>query len=97
MFFVIVLALVVTYYWNSLIGIAGAAAWSILASVFVPSIAIGHNWRRATGAGAVAAAFVGIFTSIWFQVANYNPGGFFGATLAILLAIATLIIVSLLT
>lgn len=96
-FFVIVLALVVTYYWNSLIGIAGAAAWSILASVFVPSIAIGLNWRRATGAGAVAAAFVGIFTSIWFQVANYNPGGFFGATLAILLAIATLIIVSLLT
>ncbi|PWI57888.1 sodium:solute symporter [Sulfoacidibacillus thermotolerans] len=96
-FVVIVLALVVTYFWNSLIGIAGAAAWSTLASVFVPCIAIGLNWKRATGKGAVAGATVGVVTSIWFTVANYNPGGFFGSTLAIVLAVIAFVLVSLVT
>lgn len=96
-FAVIVLALIITYFWNDLIGIAGTAAWSTLASVFVPCIAIGLNWRRATGKGAVAGAAVGVVTSIWFTVANYNPGGFFGSTLAIVLAVVAFVLVSLVT
>ncbi|MDA8336704.1 MAG: sodium/proline symporter [Peptococcaceae bacterium] len=96
-FILIIVALVVTYYWKTLIGFAGSAAWSTLASVFLPLVSIGLNWRRATSYGAVAGAAVGIFTSLYFTVANYNPSGFFGSSLAIVLSVAVFIVVSLVT
>jgi len=93
----ILVALVVTYFWKTLIGFAGSAAWSTLASVFLPLISIGLNWRRATSYGAIAGAATGIFTSLYFTVAGVNPGGFQGTSLAIVLSVLVFVVVSLLT
>lgn len=93
----IIVALVVTYFWNTLIGFAGSAAWSTLACVFLPLVSIGLNWRRATSYGAIAGGVVGIFTSLYLTVTNLNPGGFFGSSLAIVLSVVVFILVSLVT
>ncbi|KLU60616.1 sodium/panthothenate symporter [Peptococcaceae bacterium CEB3] len=86
-----------TYFWKTLIGFAGSAAWATLAAVFLPLVSIGLNWRRANSYGAVAGAAVGIFTSLYFTVANINPGSFFGSSLSVILSVVVFVVVSLLT
>ncbi len=96
-FLLIGIALWVTYARSSLIGIAGTEAWGLLAAVFLPSVAIGLNWRRGTGWGVLASGFIGIVGGTWVTIANWNPGGFFGIAVVMAASLVGYVVVSLIT
>ncbi len=90
-------AAVVTYFNHTLIGIAGAAAFGLLAAVFLPTVSIGLNWRRGTSAGVVASGVIGVVGGIWATVTGWNPGGVFGIAIVILASLIGYVVVSLIT
>lgn len=71
----------------------------VMLSVFVTPILAGLYWKRATRAGAVAATIVGFVTSVGFACVNkfFLPMPFHFSILSFLLAVLTMIVVSLVT
>ncbi|AEJ40185.1 Na+/solute symporter [Sulfobacillus acidophilus TPY] len=96
-FLLLAIALLVTYWRSSLIGIAGTEAWGLLAAVFLPAVAIGLNWRRGTGWGVVVSGLIAIVGGTLVTVTNWNPGGFFGIAVIIAASIMAYWIISLVT
>jgi len=96
-FLLLALALLVTYWRSSLIGIAGTEAWGLLAAVFLPAVAIGLNWRRGTGWGVIGSGLIAIVGGTAVTVTNWNPGGFFGIAVIIAASLVAYFVISLMT
>ncbi len=91
---------------GDLIAILGTFGWGLFAAAFVPIVAIGFNWKRATWQGAAAAVVIGIVTNVGLDLLSKYPQGepvytipgsvSIGAV-ALLASLITLIAVSFLT
>ncbi|MBH52746.1 MAG: hypothetical protein CMI18_00145 [Opitutaceae bacterium] len=91
---------------GDLIAILGMFGWGLFAAAFVPMVAIGFNWKRATWQGAVAAALTGIVVNLGIDLASKYPredpfytipNGVSVGAVALLASILALIVVSLAT
>ena len=92
---------------GDLIGILGAYGWGIFAAAFVPVVALGLNWKRATWQGASAAIGVGILVNVGLDLASKYPssgeplykipGAVSIGAVALLSSISTFILVSFLS
>ncbi len=93
-------------YHGDLIAILGIFGWGLFAAAFVPMVAIGFNWKRATWQGASCAAVTGILVNMGFDLASKYPkgdplyvipGGVSVGAMALISSIIVMIVVSLLT
>ncbi|QCC55455.1 sodium:solute symporter family transporter [Natronorubrum bangense] len=62
-----VLATVVVFYSQALVGILGAISWGFFAAAFVPVVVFGLNWKGARKEGAIAALVVGMIFNIVYN------------------------------
>ena len=81
------------------IALLGAVGWGTFAAALAPALGIGLNWKGATTEGAIASIFVGLGTSVGFELLAileiYNlPHGMYIGALAMILSIITFILVS---
>ena len=58
---------------GDLIAILGIFGWGLFAAAFVPMVAIGFNWKRATWQGAASAAITGLVLNIGLDLASKYP------------------------
>lgn len=81
---------VVAVLWNDLVALIGTLAFGTLAAAFVPTIAIGLHWRRATARAATASIVVGVLANLGLEAAGPStvPPG------AAALAVSTLVFVA---
>ncbi|MFC6906343.1 sodium:solute symporter family transporter [Halalkalicoccus tibetensis] len=63
-----VLATIVVFYSEALVGILGAISWGFFAAAFVPVVVLGLNWKGATKEGAVASLLVGMAFNIVYNL-----------------------------
>jgi Na+/proline symporter len=91
---------------GDLIAILGTFGWGLFAAAFVPVVAIGFNWKRATWQAAAAATIVGLVANLGLDLLGKYPkeaplykipGGVSIGAVALLASIMTLVIVSFLT
>ncbi|MBT5708420.1 hypothetical protein N8737_01400 [Verrucomicrobia bacterium] len=91
---------------GDLIAILGTFGWGLFAAAFVPVVAIGFNWKRATWQAAAAATIVGLIANVGLDLLGKYPkeaplykipGGVSIGAVALLASIITLVIVSFLT
>jgi SSS family transporter len=91
---------------GDLIAVLGIFGWGLFAAAFVPMVAIGFNWKRATWQGASCAAITGIVVNLGLDMASkypqdaplYSiPGGVSVGAIALMSSIIVMILVSLAT
>lgn len=91
---------------GDLIAVLGIFGWGLFASAFVPMVAIGFNWKRATWQGATWAAITGIAVNLGLDLASKYPqgeplyripGGVSVGAVALMTSIIVMIVVSLAT
>ena len=91
---------------GDLIAILGTFGWGLFAAAFVPVVAIGFNWKRATWQGAAAATIVGLVFNLGLDLLGKYPkdapfykipGSVSIGVVALLASILALIVVSFLT
>ena len=91
---------------GDLIAILGTFGWGLFAAAFVPAVAIGFNWKRATWQGASSAIAVGLIANVGLDLlAKYPkdapiykiPGAVSIGAVALLSSLLTFILVSSLT
>ena len=58
---------------GDLIAVLGIFGWGLFAAAFVPMVAIGFNWKRATWQGATCAAITGITVNLGLDLASKYP------------------------
>ena len=88
---------------GDLIAILGIFGWGLFAAAFVPMVAIGFNWKRATWQGAASAAITGLVINIGLDLASKYPkdaplykvpGSVSVGAIALIASIVVLIVVS---
>jgi SSS family transporter len=91
---------------GDLIAVLGIFGWGLFASAFVPMVAIGFNWKRATWQGAACAAVTGIVINLGLDMASKYPqeaplfkipGSVSVGAVALMSSIIVMIVVSLAT
>lgn len=91
---------------GDLIAILGTFGWGLFAAAFVPVVAIGFNWKRATWQGAAASTIVGLVTNLGLDLAGKYPeasplykvpGAVSVGAVALLASLVTFVAVSFLT
>lgn len=98
----LVLSTVFALYMENLIALLGTFAYGTFAAALLPSVAIGMNWKRATGAACVASIATGIAVNFTLELSArhgsplLSPEIAVGAV-AVMAATAVFIAVSLLT
>ncbi len=98
----LVLLLVATLfalYMESLVALLGAFGWGTFAAAIVPPVAIGMNWKRATGAACVASIVVSLVVNFSLELASRHglytlPHGLNVGCVALLLSLLVFIGVS---
>jgi Na+/proline symporter len=65
----LVASAVFALYMENLIALLGTFGWGTFAAAIFPSIAIGLNWKRATGAGCVASIAISIVLNFALELA----------------------------
>ena len=86
-------------YMESLIALLGTFGWGTFAAAIVPSIAIGLNWKRATGAACVASIGVSIVLNFALELSARHglyslPNGMAVGCVSLLAAIGVFVAVS---
>lgn len=89
-------------YMENLIALLGTFGWGTFAAAIVPSICIGMNWKRATGAASVVSIAVSIALNFILEVAARNghallPPGLAVGAVALLASVIVFVAVSLAT
>jgi SSS family transporter len=87
---------------GQLVALLGVFGWGLFASTLVPALAIGLNWPGATRKGALASMGVGLVATLLFETLAWAkaysfPAGVTVSGLALVLAMATFFVVSLVT
>lgn len=72
-------------------------AWAVLGAAFGPIVILGLLWRRATRAGALAGMITGIVVTVLWRNIPVLKGAVYELVPAFVLAMAAIVIVSLLT
>ncbi len=72
-------------------------AWGTVAGSFLAPYIYGLFWRRANTAGAFAGLITGLFTSVFLYIKLGKPGIPLAGTIAILLPLAVMPLVTILT
>jgi len=57
-------------YMENLVALLGAFGWGTFAAAIVPPVAIGMNWKRATGAGCVASILASLVLNFSLELAS---------------------------
>jgi sodium/proline symporter len=89
-------------YMENLVALLGTFGWGTFAAAIVPSLALGLNWKRATAAGCVASISVSLALNFSLELAGrfeiYRlPHDIAVGCVALLVSLATFVVVSLLT
>ena len=82
---------------GDLVALVGAFGWGTFAAALVPTVAIGFNWKRATGAAAVTAIAASLAINFGLKLFNIDiPYGIDGGAIALLVSLILFFTVSLL-
>ena len=89
-------------YMENLIALLGTFGWGTFAAAIVPSVCIGMNWKRATGAACVASIATSIVLNFVLEVsarhgASLLPAGLAVGAVALLASTVVFVLVSLAT
>ena len=89
-------------YMENLIALLGTFGWGTFAAAIVPSVCIGMNWKRATGAACVASIATSIVLNFVLEVsarhgASLLPAGLAVGAVALLASTVVFVVVSLAT
>ena len=89
-------------YMENLIALMGTFGWGTFAAAIVPSVAIGLNWKRATGIACVLSIGVSIILNFSLELSAKNglyslPNGFSVGCFSMLVSLVIFIGVSLLS
>lgn len=84
---------------GSAVAFLGIFGWGLFASTLVPALALGLNWRGATGAGATASIAIGLIVTLALETLSYTkvftvPAGVTPAAIALTLSLGTMFAVS---
>ena len=99
---IIMVSVLLVYYVDILVGLLGVVGWGLFSATIVPLLGVGLNWKGATTEGAVAAGVVslvanlGLATAVTFYGFSLTTGAAVEA-LSLILALITMIVVSLFT
>jgi Na+/proline symporter len=77
-----------SYYENQrLVALLGAFGWGTFGAALVPAVAIGFNWKRATGLAACVAIASSLVLNFAIEVFDITiPGGLHGGTISLLVS-----------
>jgi sodium/proline symporter len=95
----LVVSAVFALYIETLTALLGTFGAGTFAAAIVPSIAIGFNWKRATGAACTSSILVSLVLNFTLEVLNRHdvytlPNGLFVGTFSLLVSIIVFIVVS---
>ncbi len=98
----LVLATVFALYMENLIALLGTFGWGTFAAAIVPSVCIGMNWKRATGAACVASIATSVALNFTLEVSARHghpllPDGLAVGAVALLGSTIVFVVVSLAT
>ncbi len=80
-----------------LVALLGAFGWSTFAAALVPTVAIGFNWKRATGGAACVAIVSSLLVNFGLEIFGIRlPHGFSGGAASLLVSLLLFVVVSLL-
>ena len=99
---ILVLSALFALYMESLIALLGTFGWGTFAAAIVPSVAMGFNWKRATGQACVASIGTSVVLNFVLEVSARHgspllPPGLAVGAVALLASTAVFVAVSLLT
>jgi Na+/proline symporter len=95
----LVVSAVFALYMENLVALLGTFGWGTFAAAIVPPLAIGLNWKRATGSACVASIVVSLMLNFALELAARHkiytlPHGLNVGALALLASLAVFIAVS---
>ena len=98
----LLLAAVFALYMENLIALLGTFGWGTFAAAIVPSVCIGMNWKRATGAGCVASIATSVSLNFALEISARHghvllPPGLAVGAVAMLASTAVFVGVSMAT
>lgn len=98
----LLLSAVFALYMENLVALLGVFGWGTFAAAIVPSVAIGLNWKRATGAACVASVGISLALNFSLELAARHklytlPYGMNVGAFSLLVSLLVFIVVSWLT
>lgn len=82
---------------GDLVALVGAFGWGTFAAALVPTVAIGFNWKRATGSAAVTAIAASLAVNFGIKLFDIPiPYGIDGGAIALLISLVLFFTISLL-
>ena len=99
---ILVVSALFALYMENLIALLGTFGWGTFAAAIIPSVAMGFNWKRATGQACVASIATSIVLNFWLEMSARHgvpllPPGLAVGAVALLASTAVFVGVSLLT
>lgn len=99
---ILVVSALFALYMESLIALLGTFGWGTFAAAIIPSVAMGFNWKRATGQACVASISASIVLNFSLEMSARHgmpllPPGLAVGAVALLASTAVFVAVSLLT